>query len=217
MRDEYMLRMRWDYAEALYTDPGATLDDLRESVETFEDVERTMRRVLGPAHPTARGIECFLWDARATLRDREFFMPPKPRGAASPLAPSPANPLAGVGAGDLDEEDEFLDDDGYGDPLAPPQPAPQSPKTRVTAFRTAQQVVDGDDVTISLPPWGDDGPVDVPVQMSTIIWTKRMDPFYQERDIAQVTATKKRQRSDTSDGERSLPRVSALYDADDIE
>ena len=44
-----------------------------------------------------------------------------------------------------------------------------------------------------------------------------MDPFYQKRDTAQVTATKKRQRCDTSDGERSLPRVSALYDADDIE
>ena len=101
---------------------------------------------------------------RAALRARET-PPPKPRGAASPLAPSPADPLAGVGAGDLDEEDDdFLDDDGYGDPPALPQPAlPQSPNTRVTAFRTARQVADGDDLTISLRPWGDDGPVDVPV------------------------------------------------------
>ena len=70
-----------------------------------------------------------------------------------------------MGAGDLDEEDDdFLDDDGYGDPPALPQPAlPQSPNTRVTAFRTARQVADGDDLTISLRPWGDDGPVDVPV------------------------------------------------------
>ena len=61
-----------------------------------------------------------------------------------------------MGAGDLDEEDDddFLDDDGYGDPPAPPQPTPQSPNnTRVTAFRTAQQVADGDDRTISLRPW----------------------------------------------------------------
>ena len=97
----------------------------------------------------------------AALRVREFFTPPKPRGAASPLAPSPADPLAGVGAGDLDEEDDdFLDDDGYGDPPALPQPAAQSPNTRVTAFRTARQVADGDDLTISLRPWGDDGPVE---------------------------------------------------------
>jgi len=39
----------------------------------------------------------------------------------------------------------------------------------------------------------------------------------QERDIAQVTATKKRQGCDTSDRERSRPRVSAENDADDIE
>ena len=39
----------------------------------------------------------------------------------------------------------------------------------------------------------------------------------QDLDIAQVTATKKRQRCDTSDRERSRPRVSAENDADDIE
>ena len=44
-----------------------------------------------------------------------------------------------------------------------------------------------------------------------------VDVSAQELDTAQVTATKKRRRCDTSDGERSLPRVSALYDADDIE
>ena len=93
-----------------------------------------------------------------TLRAREFFTPPKPRDAASPLAPYPADPLAGVGAGEFDEEDEFLDDGGYGDPPAPPQPAPQSPNTRVTAFRTARQVADGDDLTISLRPWGTPSP-----------------------------------------------------------
>ena len=30
------LRMRWNYAAALYKDPGATLDDLREAVTTLE-------------------------------------------------------------------------------------------------------------------------------------------------------------------------------------
>ena len=70
--------------------------------------------------------------------------------------------------GDLDEEDdEFLDDDGYGDPPAPPQPAPQSPNTRVTAFRTARQVADGDDLTISLRPWGTPSPSYAPPSPSS--------------------------------------------------
>ena len=63
--------MRWVYAEALYKDPGATLDGLRESVVMFEDLERTARRVLGGAHPVTEAIEGELQDARAALRARE--------------------------------------------------------------------------------------------------------------------------------------------------
>ena len=51
------LLMRSNYVEALWRDPAATLDDLREAVTTLEDVARTARRVLGGAHPTAKGIE----------------------------------------------------------------------------------------------------------------------------------------------------------------
>ena len=40
------LRMRWSYARALYHDDDATLDDVRESVTTLEETERTARRVL---------------------------------------------------------------------------------------------------------------------------------------------------------------------------
>jgi hypothetical protein len=64
-------RMRWNYAEALYKDDGATLDNLREAVTTLEDAERIARRVLGGAHPTAKGIERRLRNARAALRARE--------------------------------------------------------------------------------------------------------------------------------------------------
>ena len=63
--------MRWNYAKALYEDPGATLDDLREAVTTLEEMERTARRVLGSAHPTAKETEHMLQDARAALRARE--------------------------------------------------------------------------------------------------------------------------------------------------
>ena len=65
------LRMRWIYAEALYKAEGATLDDLREAVTTFEDTERTARRVFGGSHPLTTGIEYSLRCARAVLRARE--------------------------------------------------------------------------------------------------------------------------------------------------
>ena len=41
------LKMRKIYACALFEDPTATLNDFREGVATFEDTERTARRVLG--------------------------------------------------------------------------------------------------------------------------------------------------------------------------
>ena len=56
---------------ALYEDAAATLDDLRESVTTFEEIERIARRVFGGAHPTTVGIGRDLRDARAALRARE--------------------------------------------------------------------------------------------------------------------------------------------------
>ena len=66
------------YAEALYADPAATLDDLREAVTTLEDAERIARRVFGGAHPTTAGIEKALRGARAALRAREAPPPPPP-------------------------------------------------------------------------------------------------------------------------------------------
>jgi len=65
------LMMRGCYATTLYEGPDATLDDLREAATTFEEMERTARRLLGSAHPTAKTIERSLQKARATLRGRE--------------------------------------------------------------------------------------------------------------------------------------------------
>ena len=59
------------YARTLYFDPTATLDDLREAVETLEELVRIARRVLVGAHPLTEGIEDELQDARAALRARE--------------------------------------------------------------------------------------------------------------------------------------------------
>jgi tetratricopeptide (TPR) repeat protein len=65
------LTMRRNYARSLYEDEGATLDDLRESVATFEETARIARRVLGGTHPTTTGIVASLRKAQATLRARE--------------------------------------------------------------------------------------------------------------------------------------------------
>ena len=54
---------------ALYEDPGATLEDLREAVTTLEEIERTARRVLGGTHPLTMDIEDVLRGMRAALRD----------------------------------------------------------------------------------------------------------------------------------------------------
>ena len=65
-----MLKMRSNYGRALCFDSGATLDDLREAVKTFDDTARSARRVLG-SHPLTRTIERDLQNARAMLRAHE--------------------------------------------------------------------------------------------------------------------------------------------------
>jgi len=65
------LKMRWIYAEALYSDTGATLNGLREAVTTLEETERIARRALGIYHPVTSGMEGTLQEAQAALRARE--------------------------------------------------------------------------------------------------------------------------------------------------
>ena len=65
---EITLKMRTLYAMVLYKDADATLDDLREAVTTFEDAERTARRVLGGVHPLTATMEDDLRKAREILR-----------------------------------------------------------------------------------------------------------------------------------------------------
>ena len=63
--------MRGNYAAALFRDPGATLDDLREAVTIGEDTGRVARRVFGGQNPLTTGIEKSLRYARAALSARE--------------------------------------------------------------------------------------------------------------------------------------------------
>ena len=76
--DRITLRMRWNYAVALYQDPAATFDEMREAVGTLEEIERTARRVLGGAHPVVVQIEHHLRKARAALRAGEEPSPGGP-------------------------------------------------------------------------------------------------------------------------------------------
>ena len=70
------------YASALYLDPAATLDDLREAVR-YSRTERIARRVLGGAPTRSRILRS---SARAKL------VPPRPRDAAVPVAVLPIRP-----------------------------------------------------------------------------------------------------------------------------
>ena len=73
--DDNTLRLRWNYALSLYNDPSATPDDLREAINTLEEIEPTARRVLGGANPLTRSIEQGLRGSRAALRAREETQP----------------------------------------------------------------------------------------------------------------------------------------------
>jgi hypothetical protein len=65
------LKMRTFYAASLFENPDATLDDLREVVETFEDAARIARRVFGGAHPLVSTIEHNLRISRTARDARE--------------------------------------------------------------------------------------------------------------------------------------------------
>ena len=67
---DILLKMKHKYAQTLYEDPEATLDDLREAVTTLEELEPIARRVLGGAHPVTAAIEGNLRNALVKLRAR---------------------------------------------------------------------------------------------------------------------------------------------------
>ena len=84
------LKMRWTYAQALYRDDGATLDDLHEAVETSEEIERIARRVFGGAHPLTSVFERHLRNARAALATREGVDVESIREAVEAMTPGGA-------------------------------------------------------------------------------------------------------------------------------
>ena len=69
--DARTLKLQATHATALYSDDGATLDDVREAVMTLAETASTMRRVLADAHPTVAVVEANLRESRAVLRARE--------------------------------------------------------------------------------------------------------------------------------------------------
>jgi hypothetical protein len=66
-----VFQMRKAYAQSLYMDADATLDDLHEAVTALEETERVAKRVLGGAHPDVAGIRNSLRLSRKVLSARE--------------------------------------------------------------------------------------------------------------------------------------------------
>ena len=66
--NEITIHLRTFYARALYEDPAATLDDLREAVTTLAEAAPHARRVLGGAHPSTGRIERHLQIAQTYYR-----------------------------------------------------------------------------------------------------------------------------------------------------
>ena len=65
--DVTTLRIMWNYADALYKDPDATLHDLNEAVTTLEETIQPARRVLGNNHPIVLEIGKCLRNSREAL------------------------------------------------------------------------------------------------------------------------------------------------------
>ena len=84
--DDITLKMRWNYANALYLGDGATLGDLREAVTTLETTTWIMQRDLGGAHPHVAGIERTLKAAQAALGAREASVPGDVRAICEAVA-----------------------------------------------------------------------------------------------------------------------------------
>ena len=62
-----VIRLRWNYADALHEDESASRDDAAEAVVILEELFRTARRVLGTAHPITGSIQDSLGKAQETL------------------------------------------------------------------------------------------------------------------------------------------------------
>ena len=65
------LKMKLNYAMVLYSDDCATLDDIREAVNTLGEIELISRRVPGGSYPLVLEIETSLREARPALRANE--------------------------------------------------------------------------------------------------------------------------------------------------
>ena len=64
---EHVLRIRTQYARALYSGEEPPLRDLRQAVEILEEVSRMCSRALGPRNPRTLRSEKFLGEAREKL------------------------------------------------------------------------------------------------------------------------------------------------------
>ena len=62
-KDQTLIRLEWAYAQSLLLQRQSIVEAVRE----YEKLHRKSRRVLGPDHPNAKGIQRDLERARARL------------------------------------------------------------------------------------------------------------------------------------------------------
>ena len=62
-----VLKLRLNYAAALFSVEGASRDDVAESVTILEELESTVRRVYGPEYPFTKSLRSTLKHSRLKL------------------------------------------------------------------------------------------------------------------------------------------------------
>ena len=61
------VRCKVRYAQCLYRNADASRDDITAAIATLEELDRSITRIYGAAHPQTRGTRYLLEEARETL------------------------------------------------------------------------------------------------------------------------------------------------------
>ncbi len=64
-------RLKRMYAQSLYRNDGASLEDITTAIATLEDLDRRQTRIYGAAHPQAGSTRRRLAEAREKLAERK--------------------------------------------------------------------------------------------------------------------------------------------------
>lgn len=80
---DVVLHLHWNYAATLYSDDGASRDDVIEALAILEGLSATPQRIYGTSHPLTTNIQQNLKTARSKLAS---FSTPSRRACAANAA-----------------------------------------------------------------------------------------------------------------------------------